>query len=485
MDSKKYAALILFMVLFLGVALRMWGVTSESYWVDEAISIRQAQADYGTTLEMVRGDVHMPLYVSLLHFWVGLFGVSELASRSLSLIFGVLAIWMTYLLAKKLFSKKAAIIASALMSASSIMVYYSQEVRLYSLLVLLTLLSFYFFMCYAEKNDNKSLLAYCFFSLLLIYTHIFAFLILLTQNAYMLYRHNFRIRGLLKWFTGQFVLLALFMPWLPTFLKQAGQALNTAWIPTPTPGIILETFIGFFGNALNLLVFVLLLLVLVFMKRFKPSEKNKVVFLALWIAIPFATVLIYSFLFRSLYNARYMLFTLPAIFILFSLLLDKITEQKALIGYIVVGVLIVSSLTSVADQVSRIDKPDWRAVSAYMKENANENDTIFVDPFYQQDPFSYYYDTACFKEQDELACNFEKHRIVSLEWLAPCCSDSTKVTATDGRNELRYYLNESFWLISDKPELYDGNSSLFSYFSSQKGIAASKSFGDVKIYKFR
>ncbi|MCX6706962.1 MAG: glycosyltransferase family 39 protein [Candidatus Woesearchaeota archaeon] len=129
MDIKKYSLAILFTILILAVTLRMWGITSESYWLDESISIKQAQENYSTSIDMVKKEVNFPLYTTLLHFWVEPFGISELSSRFLSLIFGVLSVGVIYLFAKRLFSDRAAVIAALFMCFSPIMIFYSQEAR--------------------------------------------------------------------------------------------------------------------------------------------------------------------------------------------------------------------------------------------------------------------------------------------------------------------------------------------------------------------
>jgi 4-amino-4-deoxy-L-arabinose transferase-like glycosyltransferase len=496
MDIKKYSLAILFTILILAVTLRMWGITSESYWLDESISIKQAQEDYATSIEMVKEEVNFPLYTTLLHFWMKPFGISEFSSRFLSLIFGVLSVMIIYLLAKRLFSERAAVISALFMCFSPIMIYYSQEARSYSLFVLLTLLSFYFFVSYLEKKDHANLIAYVFFSLLLIYTHLFTFLVLLIQNMhilYLFYQNKFKSRILLNWFIGQFVLLLLFIPWLLNLFKQVtNSALSIIWIPKPDMGAVVFTAYDFFGNYLVLLIFIILIEAFIMIKRFRPKtidEKNELILLSLWILLPFLLVLAYSLPFSSLYTTRYLLFTLPAFFLLFAVIIDRLgrlVPKKKFIPWIVVCVVIISSLVSVGEQVSRKDKDDWRAVSDYIRQNVDEGDIVFIDPFYQQQPFSYYYDIDCFKEYDIYSCNFNKHRILSLDWKAECCIDASKVTATDEKNELKNYLKDSIWLISAKPELYthDVNSSLFSYFDNRKNMTVSKNIDEIWIYKF-
>ncbi|MFT7616249.1 MAG: mannosyltransferase, partial [Candidatus Woesearchaeota archaeon] len=223
---------ILIIILLVATLLRVWGIESESYWLDESISIRQAQEkEYSTTFELVKNDIHLPLHISILHFWVKLFGTDEFATRSLSVLFGVLSIPILYLLAKQLFNKRVAIISSIIFAVSPIMIYYSQEARLYSLFVFLSLLSMYFYVRYLEDMSTKKLLFYGLASLFLIYTHLFSFLVLFVQNVFILYRMKLQPKKLYKWFIGQFILFILFLPWIANLIKQVSSTLNTMWIP--------------------------------------------------------------------------------------------------------------------------------------------------------------------------------------------------------------------------------------------------------------
>ncbi len=486
MDLKKHIPIIVLILLSIALIIRLIGITSESYWLDEAVSIKQAQENYSTAIEMVKSDIHLPLYTVLLHFWVKLFGITELSSRSLSLMFGVLSLFMVYLLARKLFCEKIALISLALTAVSPIMTYYSQEARLYSLFVLLVLVSFYFFIEYIEKKDNKNLLFYLFFSLLLIYTHLFSFLVIIAQNMYVLYFYRFKIKKLLKWFLCQLALFMLFTPWIPTLIKQVNRTLSVMWIPKPNPGIVIKTFVEFFGNTLNLLIFIFVLVVIIQRKKFEAKSKENIILLGIWILVPFAIVIAYSSMFSSVYNTRYLLFTLPAILMLFSVFIDKIAEKNKTFSYILIAILIISSLNSVFTQLERMDKDDWRDVSIYVKENVKENETIFIDPFYHQQPFTYYYDIDCFKESDIPTCNFNRHEILSLDWEATCCSDNSKLTSNSGKNALSDYLDKNVWLISDRSWMYTTmpNESLFKYINNRKKLTASYKIGDIEIYKF-
>ena len=74
--------------MILGFSLRLYGITSESIWLDEAFSIQLAKHGPFEIIRKTASDVHPPLYYLLLHFWIDLFGASEFSVRFLSLLFG-------------------------------------------------------------------------------------------------------------------------------------------------------------------------------------------------------------------------------------------------------------------------------------------------------------------------------------------------------------------------------------------------------------
>jgi hypothetical protein len=176
-----------------------------------------------------------------------------------------------------------------------------------------------------------------------------------------------------------------------------------------------------------------------------------------------------------------MLFTLPAILILFAVCIDKITE-KHYIKYITLVIIIFFAITSIASQINRVDKDDWRSVVKYLKEHIKEKDIIIINPTYHQEPFIYYYDRECFDAKDMDSGNFNKHNILKLE-CAGHCTDNTFLNIPAGHS-LKEYSNHSIWLINVKQELYDTNNSLFEYFSNKKNLTSQNKIGEVEIYLF-
>jgi len=92
-------------VIGLAFALRVIGLDGQSLWRDEVDAIRFAQSSLPDLLRtFVTPGQNGPLYFLLLRPWLSLAGRSEFALRFLSLLFGVLAVPLTYRLARELFS---------------------------------------------------------------------------------------------------------------------------------------------------------------------------------------------------------------------------------------------------------------------------------------------------------------------------------------------------------------------------------------------
>ena len=134
-------------IVLAGVALRLFRLDHQSLWYDEIFSLA---ASGGSWLQMhallVEDVVHPPLHYYILHAWMSFFGVTAEQARLVSVIFGALSVGALYLLAKELFNRRTAVIASILLAVSQIGIRYSQEARPYSMVLFLSIAASYFFL---------------------------------------------------------------------------------------------------------------------------------------------------------------------------------------------------------------------------------------------------------------------------------------------------------------------------------------------------
>ena len=102
---NNYLLLLIFLVVLF---LRIYDLSSESIWYDEAISVAVAKLDLLAQVKwsFIQNDNNPPLYYTILHYWVWIFGDSEFASRLPSAIFGSFSIIAIYSVGRFLFNKK-------------------------------------------------------------------------------------------------------------------------------------------------------------------------------------------------------------------------------------------------------------------------------------------------------------------------------------------------------------------------------------------
>ena len=176
----------MFFIILLGFLLRIsYIIKPEGMWNDEYVSWYVASTPLfdGFRHEVLR-QCHMPLYYIYLkpfaHF-------SDTILRLTSVIPGVLAIPVMYLIGKE-YSKKAGYFAATITSVLSFLVYYSQEVRFYSLLFLFSALALLFTIRYLKDGSKLNLAGYLASLALILFTHIIGVIYVFFSLLYVAYK---------------------------------------------------------------------------------------------------------------------------------------------------------------------------------------------------------------------------------------------------------------------------------------------------------
>jgi mannosyltransferase len=182
--ARKYWALLA--ILFLGTFLRVYQLGTESLWRDEGWTTWFASLGGPSEIvEQSKTDNNFPTYYLVLRYWIGLFGDSEFSVRFPSALAGVLAVAI-YKVGQFLFGRSTGLIASLLLTLSPFHIAYSQEARVYSLMTLLAVLSFYFFLEVLAKSNAAARTGYILSTTALLYCHVYGLFIVLAQNIYYL-----------------------------------------------------------------------------------------------------------------------------------------------------------------------------------------------------------------------------------------------------------------------------------------------------------
>jgi len=184
--SKK-VMILLMIILVIAAGVRLYNPTFRSLWGDECHSVRNAigipQSLMGTLID----HSHLPVYFVALAGWMRLFGISELALRLLSVLIGFIAILVIFKFAKELFDEKTALISSFLLALSPLAIMHSHEIRMYGLMMLLSIFStLYFWRLIKNQKTIWNIAGYFVFTILLALTHIYAVLFMAAQFIFLI-----------------------------------------------------------------------------------------------------------------------------------------------------------------------------------------------------------------------------------------------------------------------------------------------------------
>ena len=183
------------------------------------------------------------LYYVLGWPWTRLFGFGEVGLRSLSALVGTAIIPVTYGAGAALVSRRSGLVAAALVSVHPFLVWYSQEARAYSLVVLLTACTLLFFGHALRTGGRSAFLGWALASSLALATHYFAAFLVLPEAAWLLARSPARRRAILAALVPAAMLLAL----LPLALDQrgAGGAVTDASLASRIAGVPKGLTVGY------------------------------------------------------------------------------------------------------------------------------------------------------------------------------------------------------------------------------------------------
>lgn len=178
-------ALGIFVITVFGIILRVLYINKpDGLWNDEYISWMISAKPLLEGFWMgIKSQCHMPLYYLYLKFFMLMFGQSDLVLRLTSVFSGILSIIAMYFTGLEK-DKKTGLIAALFTAISSFLIYYSQEVRFYSLLFLFSALSLLFTIKLTKNTNLKNLVLLLISDLLIIFTHTIGFVYVFFNLVY-------------------------------------------------------------------------------------------------------------------------------------------------------------------------------------------------------------------------------------------------------------------------------------------------------------
>jgi len=405
---KMRSKILLLVILAIALFLRVYDLAEESIWLDEGISLRLAQAQPIPIIVERAFNNHPPFYFVLLHLWAKIFSDTIFSARFLSLIFGMLVVCFMFVLGRRIFTERVGILSSLFVALSLFHIHYSQEIRMYSLVAFLALLSMYFFIRLFDEKRVLSSAGYCLSSILFLYTHYSSLLILIVQNLFfvILLLLNRRPRDgeldLGRWIKLQIIIAAAYLPWIWIALLRFKKIQTLElWVPKPSIFSLVGTLRDYAGSGMHLLIslgiFILLVTYLIKYRNKVALPGNRRRLLApLWFLTPLVILFVVSQFSASLYVTKYTIAASVAFYLILAWGIEQIWSKRTKL--IVLGLIVVLFAPGIWKYYNRTNKIPWKDVGSDIEERAQSGDLLVInDPVCNREAFRYY-----FRRQDVL-----------------------------------------------------------------------------------
>ncbi|CAN5729668.1 hypothetical protein BH10CHL1_BH10CHL1_13140 [soil metagenome] len=406
--------LAVMVLLLVGFGLRLYRLDFQSFWSDEGISLQRSAQPFGQLLRSMPVE-HLPGYFVLLHGWLAIAGDSDFSMRFLSLWPSILAVAMTYRLALELGNRQAGLVAVLLLATNAFQVWYAQEARTYSWLLLLGLVAswcLWRLLVVQGKRQPIFLIGYILAVTGAVYAHFYGFLIPIAHTVFvfgwLIVKRDWR--AVLRWALAGVVVFLAFLPWLPRALgifsyKGWRDPIDPWQIPWRAlmTYTVSETMPLPWQDWLPWLYLALAMIGLWLWWRVRPAAS---LFLATLVLIPLGFVFGLA-LFHPDFHERYTIMASGPLLLLISGGLAAaspfdvkwLTAQNKLVVLLrllllglVVG-LVATNRLALAQLYTNpaLQKPDYRAAAAYIQQLQQPGDVIVTDGIDPNIVFKHYY----------------------------------------------------------------------------------------------
>lgn len=348
----------------IALVLGLIGLGTKSMWLDEAFSVEVAGRELSDLLDfLTRQELNASPYYLVLHGWLA-FGTGEAAVRTLSVVFGVVAVLATYAIGRRW---EIGFESALVLAVSPFFIRYEQEARAYTMLVAWSAVATLGYLRLVERPALGRALVYALLAASVIYVHPLGALVVVAHGLATLATPVRRA----KLSTGRWIALfgAIGLTWLPMVAFAVTHREKIAWIDPVTPAVLVEDLVALGGGLSAAIVLVLLVAI----------RAGRAPLLLLWLIVPIAGTVAISLLVQPALQAKYLISSLPAAAILAAM------NRRA-----VLAALIALSLVGVGDWYVNGYKDDWRGGVAWMALRVEPGDGVVFAPEFMRIAFVFY-----------------------------------------------------------------------------------------------
>ncbi len=227
-------------ILVLAAGVRLFEATRTRLWFDEIFTLWTARLGFTGSLELLRDDMHPPLFFLAVLGWRSIGGEAAAWLRIVPIVFGVATVWASYALARDVFGRGAGLWAALFVALHRWMVFHSQELRSFSMLWALQAIVVWCAWRWVRDGRTRHAVGYVIAGAAALWTHYLAGPFLAITGAWGLVMLLRAPRRIPAWIGLHAAIAALFAPQVTTLLAQMAVNRTQHWIQPPTVGDLVE-----------------------------------------------------------------------------------------------------------------------------------------------------------------------------------------------------------------------------------------------------
>jgi len=435
-------------ITLLAFALRLYKLADQNVWWDEGWTVWLGRHDWAWIAWRTAADVHPPLHYWLVRGWDLLAGESAFAVRFSSVLLGTLAVPLVYQLGRLAANKQVGLLAAIFLAVARFDVWWSQEIRMYTLAVALAVASLYLTLRLLRGGNLWLFVAYVVVTAAAIYTHYLTLLIVLGENLLVLIvllmpiqkpagrapmpgnmggvgaasagfadrvlspsppaplpgrERGERRRLLLGWVTAQLALVALGLPWMYLISQR-----TITWVSPPPLSFLL--FLRVYATVLSLgitthverytlpVLGFLLVAAIGLLPLWRGRREQREGSLLLWLCLAVPPLLIYllslpqeTFFYAATVEARYLIILLPAFLLVLAWGVDVLHRRWPILAAAALLFVLGGLIAPLPDYFAeRHLRDDYQSLVGIVQAYAQPGDAVLLHTDADWPVFAYY-----------------------------------------------------------------------------------------------
>ncbi|MEE1219978.1 MAG: hypothetical protein U0L20_08660 [Ruminococcus sp.] len=316
----------IYIVFAIQVLFSVGLIFNNNLWFDEAFTLSLIQHDFPQMIEIIKTDMHPPLYFISLKAFCMLFGYSIPVTKLFSVIGYIATLSLGITIIRRNFSAEIAVFYMVVIGAIPMSLYFSVQQRSYQWCVFFVTLCFIETLLFLKNPKKLHGIIIVVAGLAAAYNHFYALLaigiVLCFLNFYVIIKMREQIITVI---IVDVCMVAGYLPWLLVLYHQVSDASNNFWLKGVEPLCVIVFISGVIISVLILLN--------------KENRKLPHLFaISSVLSIQFIGLMVTIFI-RPFYIARYSVVTLGIFAFLIAISIQNIKKQSRKIAFILLCII--------------------------------------------------------------------------------------------------------------------------------------------------